>query len=309
MKALEIDYTMTLEFSSPVINHFFVLRCMPVSRGCQTVTARQLSVEPMVKLKTGSDVFGNISYRGQLNEAHTKFGFKATATVQVNSRDGSREPCIPQYKYATELTSVDENMENFLKSVFAGTSLEKPLGEKKIEAANVLEFAEKLSSALHEYMEYKPGSTNVKTTARQAFSQRQGVCQDFAHIFCALSRCAGIPARYVCGASLGEGSTHAWVEVFVPDQSYSGRKTLEIPGRWFGFDPTRNKRCNDDYVILAVGRDYNDCQVDRGIFRGNADQTQTVFVKTKAVEVADYVAPADMKIKKNFYAPPKSHEQ
>ena len=309
MQVMEIDYSMSLEFSVPVINHFCILRCIPVSRGSQTVTERKLIVTPQIKLVSNRDIFGNISYRGQLIEPHMHFGFEATATVHVDYEKGSREGCIPLYKYGTELTFATEKMRGFLKSTFAGTDLEEAVIEKKIPRHKVIDFAERLCSSLFNYMEYEPGVTTVKTTAGQAFESRKGVCQDFTHIYCSMCRIAGVAARYVCGASRGEGSTHAWAEVFVPDEIFLQSNGTQIQGRWFGIDPTRNRRCNNDYVILAVGRDYNDCQVDRGIFRGNADQTQTVFVRTRAVELPDYTAPKGMKAQSVMFSPIQPHEQ
>ena len=133
MKVLDIDYTMSLEFSNPVINHYFILRCVPVSRGSQTVTARLLTIDPSVTLKTNRDIFGNISYRGYIKDAHNKFSFKATATVQVNNQQGSREPCISLYKYPTPLTSVSEQLSNFLIKTFSETEFEPALKNKKIQ--------------------------------------------------------------------------------------------------------------------------------------------------------------------------------
>ncbi|MBQ3671009.1 MAG: transglutaminase family protein, partial [Treponema sp.] len=109
---------------------------------------------------------------------------------------------------------------------------------------------------------------------------RKGVCQDYAHLFIALCREAGIVARYVCGMSKGEGATHAWAEFFVPDGEFRAANGQNASGTWYGIDPTRNKFTDDDYVILAVGRDFSDCQVDRGVFCGSVEQRQTVFVKT-----------------------------
>lgn len=280
MKTLEIDYTMMLDFSVPATNHYFVLRCVPVSRGCQTVTARKLEITPDTSVLTSRDVFGNVSYRGLIKEPHSKFGFRATATVQVNSENGSRENCLLLYKYSTSLTYASDAMKRFLYKTFEGTDMEESVRTASVPRENVRRFASKLMDAVNHVLVYEPGVTSVSTSAREAFELGKGVCQDYAHIFCSLSRIAGVPARYVCGTSEGEGSTHAWVEVFMPDPVIHTKRAIQIPGRWYGYDPTRNKLCDDDYVILAVGRDYNDCQVDRGILCGGADQTQTVFVKT-----------------------------
>ena len=56
----------------------------------------------------------------------------------------------------------------------------------------------------------------MATTAAEALAGGRGVCQDAAHIMVALARLAQVPARYVSGHLLGQGGTHAWVEVVVP---------------------------------------------------------------------------------------------
>ena len=80
---------------------------------------------------------------------------------------------------------------------------------------NELDFVLLLAENIHTYMCYSPGSTQIDTTAIEAFQQRKGVCQDYAHILIAMCRACGIPARYVNGFMQGVGVTHAWVEVLV----------------------------------------------------------------------------------------------
>ena len=70
---------------------------------------------------------------------------------------------------------------------------------------------------MHEAISYAHGVTSVATTAAEALAGGQGVCQDSAHVMIALCRAIGLPARYVSGHLLGEGGTHAWVEVIVAD--------------------------------------------------------------------------------------------
>ena len=48
-------------------------------------------------------------------------------------------------------------------------------------------------------MRYMPGSTGVTTDAEQAWNQREGVCQDLAHLAIGSLRSLGIPARYISG--------------------------------------------------------------------------------------------------------------
>lgn len=284
MNILEIDYTTSLQFSAPVTDHYFLLRCVPVSSDGQTVISRNLTITPETALVTSRDIFGNTSYQGRIDFPHTEFSFHSTATVIVDRKNGCRELCHPFYKYNTQLTRVSDSMRDFLFSVFRGNILEESVAKRNIRNNDIPLVAEILMNAVHEKIEYVAGSTTVKTSAEEAFENGKGVCQDYSHLFCALCREAGIPARYVAGTSKGEGSTHAWAEYFVPDEKYLRNDGTSLQGRWFGVDCTRNRLVDDTYVSLASGRDYLDCKVDGGIFRGMADQKMTVFVKTREKE-------------------------
>ncbi|MCR5725301.1 MAG: transglutaminase family protein [Treponema sp.] len=281
MKTLSVDYKMHLAFSGAVSDHFFILRCVPVSRGCQTVTSRSLSLTPDVPLSASRDTFGNSVYRGQYYAPHTEFAFHVRATVLVHSADGSREPCPPFYRYPTRLTACTDGMRSFLRGAVRGTDFERAVAERKFAQTEIHAFSDLLCRAVNGRICYTSGETTVKTTAAEAFCLQKGVCQDYAHLFVSLAREAGIAARYVCGMSAGEGATHAWAEYFVPDDDGSGGDGRSVQGAWFGTDPTRARRVDDDYVILAVGRDFSDSQIDRGVFCGAVSQTQTVLVKTR----------------------------
>src|SRR5580658_7616394 len=75
--------------------------------------------------------------------------------------------------------------------------------------------ADRFCAYVHEAIRYAHGVTSVVTTAAEALAGGWGVCQDAAHVMIALCRAIGLPARYVSGHLLGEGGTHAWVEVIV----------------------------------------------------------------------------------------------
>ena len=124
-----------------------------------------------------------------------------------------------------------------------------------------LVMAERINHWVHRALRYSHGVTHVRTTAAQALALGQGVCQDYAHVMLAVSRLCGLPARYVSGHLVGEGGSHAWVEVALPDP--------EVPGqRWaLAFDPTHDRRAGSGYVTVAVGRDYSDVAPTSGTFQ------------------------------------------
>jgi transglutaminase-like putative cysteine protease len=124
-------------------------------------------------------------------------------------------------------------------------------------------------------MTYMSGSTAVTTNAEEAWTQRQGVCQDLAHLAIGSLRSCGIPARYVSGylhprssAGIGEtvaGQSHAWLEWW--------------DGEWRSWDPTNHKPAGDFHVTVARGRDYRDVSPLKGILSGGGGSALNVSVE------------------------------
>jgi transglutaminase-like putative cysteine protease len=137
-----------------------------------------------------------------------------------------------------------------------------------------LETAERFCTYVHGALAYAHGATSVTTTAAEALAGGSGVCQDSAHLMIALCRAAGLPARYVSGHLLGEGGTHAWVEVVVADPA--GARAVAL-------DPCNGRRAGKDYVTVATGRDYADVPPTSGTYAGMA---QGALTAAKRVGVA-----------------------
>lgn len=124
------------------------------------------------------------------------------------------------------------------------------------QSSSSAEFAERVADWISQTMQYKNGVTNVQTTAAQALEIGSGLCQDYSHIMLAICRAVGLPARYVSGHMLGEGSSHAWCEVLLEQ------------GQVIAFDPTNARQPNLGYTVVAIGRDYTDVPPTSGAFIG-----------------------------------------
>jgi transglutaminase-like putative cysteine protease len=140
-----------------------------------------------------------------------------------------------------------------------------------------LEVAESLSAATHATMMYEFGITTVRTTAATALAGGRGVCQDYAHIMLALCHVVALPARYVSGHLLGQGGTHAWVEVIVPARDAAVA---------VAFDPCNGRMANSRYVTVATGRDYADVAPTSGSYEGAASGQLTSSRRVGVVAVA-----------------------
>ncbi|MCB1361077.1 MAG: transglutaminase family protein [Rhodobacter sp.] len=136
----------------------------------------------------------------------------------------------------------------------------------------VIETVQSLGHALHAEMQFDAAATSVETGPAQAFAQRRGVCQDFAHVMIAGLRALGVPAGYVSGFLRtepppgqprleGADAMHAWVS------AWTGPAT-----GWMAFDPTNDQWAGLDYVVVAQGRDYLDVAPVLGSLRSAGGQ-------------------------------------
>jgi transglutaminase-like putative cysteine protease len=123
------------------------------------------------------------------------------------------------------------------------------------------ELARRINTWVYQQLSYEHDVTNIHTTSAQALALGKGVCQDYAHIMLALCHLCGLPARYVSGHLLGEGGTHAWVEVLLPSTEQASA-AIALP-----LDPTHGRETGLSYLTVAVGRDYYDVAPTSGTFR------------------------------------------
>jgi transglutaminase-like putative cysteine protease len=122
---------------------------------------------------------------------------------------------------------------------------------------------------VHSQFTYAPRSTTAYTRMAEALERRTGVCQDYAHVLIGLCRSLQIPALYVSGylSTPGADASHAWVEIFIPELG------------WRALDPTHNHQPDDNYVKVAVGRDYSDVPPTRGHYKGTQQRSIEVEVQ------------------------------
>ena len=123
-----------------------------------------------------------------------------------------------------------------------------------------------LADAVRHKIQYQSGITNSSTSAAQAFELGTGVCQDQSHVFLGVARHFGIPARYVSGylfvESLPNLASHAWVDVCVDIEK----------AKWISIDVTHGDFVNDQYVRIAVGRDYSSAAPVKGVRSGGGGE-------------------------------------
>lgn len=244
---------MQLTFEYPVRDHHFTLRCFPPSDARQQILNETIEIYPKQYSSTQTDSFGNRCIYGTATWEHNYFAADVNGQVVIDKDKNITEDAHKTglFRYQTELTRPGEGITGFYTKIK--------------RSGMALETAKFFMDKLFENFTYEQGATNIFTTAEEAFTLGKGVCQDYAHILISLLRLEKIPCRYIAGMMVGEGATHAWIEVF--ENSI-----------WHPLDPTHNRAVDDNYIKISSGRDAKDCTINQGVFIGGGKQKQEVRV-------------------------------
>ena len=304
---LHITHETRYRYLPAVVNAHHVVNLKPVNRaGCQRLLDHSLVIYPSPQSQRETqDVFGNSRTFFSLQTVHPQLRVVAKSRVLTRTpralhagaakasslsagwpweqvreafcyRAGARFDSANEFLFASSYAPVHEAFADYARSSFQPG---RPL----------LEAAHSLMQHIYQSMAYAPDSTQVHTPALDALRQGKGVCQDFAHIMVACLRSLGLPARYVSGYLLthpppgkprliGSDASHAWASVYSPEHRH-----------WFDFDPTNNRAPGEDYVTLAVGRDFLDVSPMRGVIRGGANHVLSVEVTVEPLNEAKAV--------------------
>jgi transglutaminase-like putative cysteine protease len=260
---LRIRHRTGFRYAGPVRTSYNEARLTPVTFVGQTTLDSRVEVTPAATTWRYWDYWGSQVTAFDVHEEHELLEVTGTSVVEtsparlsaatlswgelldVGIRERRVETLAP-----TPLTGVDDELAEAARGLLDPSD---PVGT-----------AVAVAGWVREQVAYVPGSTGVRTSGQEAWVQREGVCQDLAHLTAGLLRSLGLPARYVSGylhpkpaaqvGESGEGQSHAWVEWWA--------------GEWSGYDPTNGEPAGARHVVVARGRDYDDVPPLKGVYGG-----------------------------------------
>jgi transglutaminase-like putative cysteine protease len=221
------------------------------SRTPDLLRADQLSTEPIVPLDTYIDGFGNTCTRIVAPAG----GIRLTADGLI------RDSGLPDPTLAHAQEHPVESLPH--------DALVYLLGSRYCETERLMNDAWRLFGHLtpgwsrvqavcdfaHQHIAFGYHFARPTKTAFEAFTERQGVCRDYAHLAITLLRCLNIPARY-CTGYLGD----IGVAVVDVPMDFAGWLEAYIGGAWRTFDP-RNNQPRIGRILIARGRDAADVAI------------------------------------------------
>lgn len=248
---LHIHHTTSYSYESSVAHSTQYLRLTPNESTRQKVMSWDLRL-PAAASRT-VDAYGNIMHVITVDFPHQDIVIEAEGYVDVDDcameKTGNLSPLL--FLRSTPLTTLDSALAE-LALPFTAIAKDFPR-----------DAAWQLMLRIREQMTFQSGETDSCTHAAEAYAKRQGVCQDFSHIYLACAHAIGLPARYVSGYLYTEEdehvASHAWVEVAIDDY-------------WWGLDIANGVEAGHHHLKLAVGMDYLEACPIRGMRNGGGSE-------------------------------------
>lgn len=263
---LQLRVGFEMEYDCPAPTPMILALSIHHSRAPDLIRPDILVTTPVVPRTTYRDLFGNWCTR--LVAPQGRLVLYADALVEDSGAPDVVSPWVTQ-------TPVEDLPESTLVYLLGSRYCETdqlsgvawqlfgngPTGWSRVQA---------ICDFVHQHIEFGYHHARRTRTAWEGFSERRGVCRDYAHLAIAFCRCMNIPARYCTGylgdiripAIPGPMDFAGWFEAFLGD-------------RWYTFD-ARNNTPRIGRVLMARGRDACDVAL-ASTFGPNTLQRFTVW--------------------------------
>jgi transglutaminase-like putative cysteine protease len=279
-----IIHDTVFHYDALVTESIMEVRLRPRDDEQQRCQQFNLSITPKTVVHEFIDSLGNHIHHFDVPAPHQSLLVRAESVVEVWIPD-PRPTTMPIDSWQTlDAVRTTPLLDMLLPSTFAIATphllafMQQYMFTREYDPLTTIEL---IARTLYETITYTPQSTSVDSPIDLVLEQRQGVCQDIAHVMIAICRQLGIPARYVSGYLYHRrddndrsqaDATHAWVEAWIPTIG------------WVGIDPTNNIWTSERHIRMAIGRDYADVPPTRGVYRGNASERLEVAVNVNDAE-------------------------
>lgn len=295
---LRVIHETEYEYSPAVKDAQHVAHLCPRSGAAQQVLAHRLLIDPEpMQCVNAKDVFGNVRTFFSLPFTHARLHVRAESLLETAAppeappglpweavrermryRSGAAYESAVEFGFPSPYVPRHEEFAAYARPSFVA---DRPL----------MQAARELMTRIHADFAYASEVTDAGTPALESLRLRRGVCQDFAHVMIGCLRSLGLAARYVSGYLLtapppgqprlvGADASHAWVSVWSPPGAGADE---DAGGAWFDLDPTNDRAAGEDYVTLALGRDFSDVSPLRGVLQGGEHHVPNVRVTVEPI--------------------------
>jgi transglutaminase-like putative cysteine protease len=282
MASFSIRHITTYQYRRPVQLGVHRLQLRPRENRDIRILAMDLVVTPPGSVSWANDVFGNAIASVTFAAPTDRLSIESQVTLEHHA------VAHPQFAIAGSAASfpfayaLDEvsDLGALLIPQFVDPAGRLPLWAQGFicsSPTNTLALLKDINDAILAWVEYEARDDEGTQSPLVTLDRRRGSCRDIAVLMIEAVRWLGFGARIVSGYLInrntgtvgtnGTGSTHAWVEVYLPGAG------------WITFDPT-NRTVGDFSVIpVSVARDIKQAMPVAGSYAGQKDDFLSMTVE------------------------------
>lgn len=241
-----------------------------------------VTVTPDTNMSWASDVFGNAVATASFQGEADRLTIESTVTLDLHAEAW---PVFDVAASAINYPFVYSNDEVTDLGPLTVQQYPDPEGRLatwvrgfvRSHPTDTLSLLKDISQGVAAWVRYEVREDEGTQAPNATLERRQGSCRDFAVLFVEAARSLGFGARIVSGylynpgldavGSAGEGSTHAWAEIYLPGAG------------WITFDPTNRSVGGFNLIPVAVARNIWQTMPVSGSFTGPADAFEEMAVE------------------------------
>lgn len=271
MPAVTITHTTCFRYRNAVSLWPHRLMLRPRETRDLSLTSFDLEISPEARIDWSHDVAGNAIATAHFHEMTESLLIRSHARVDL------RAPVWPVFPIAAHAASypfqysVDDRTDLGALALpqYVDHAGRLPRWAEEFVMArstDTLSLLKDISNGVTARICYQSRETEGTQGPLETLDRGRGSCRDFAVLFAEAVRTLGFGARIVSGylynptgdelGSADAGSTHAWVEVFVPGAG------------WVSFDPTNRSVGSINLIPVAVARKIEQVAPVTGSFSG-----------------------------------------
>ncbi len=289
MPTLKVEHKTVYHYKKPVTFNEHRLMCRPRDSHDLRLMETALTISPAANVRWLHDVFGNSIAITTFTEAATELTFVSSFRAEHFPAQ-EQEIFIEEYARHLPFSYAAEDVSDLGRTRerhYADPDHKIDLWAKSFisngNAAETLEVLTAITEAIQSQFSYARREEMGAQTPIETLEKASGSCRDFALFMMEAVRSLGMAARFVSGylydeklvganqGVIGGGSTHAWVQVFLPGAG------------WIEFDPTNALVGGRNLIRVAVARDATQAVPLAGSYTGAAEDYEGMSVDVTVV--------------------------
>ena len=278
MERLRIEHVTDYRFHGPVTLNAHHLLLRPREGHDVRIESSRLEISPQYWIRWHRDVFDNSIATVDFFAPSDRLRIVSRVVIQHYEVDAPN--CGAEYELGSAITpyAASDAVDLYPFQILSFPSDQAVVHEwlRGLELLDqpmrFIHFQSVINQVIQRDFQYESRDAEGVQPPSLTLGRRRGSCRDYATLFIEACRSMGLACRFVSGylhapaTEMGNASTHAWAEVYLPEIG------------WKGFDPTIGEVTHNRHIAVAVARDPESIPPVSGSYLGPSNTRPWMFV-------------------------------